>query len=164
MTRTSRGDRSEDQPAAVPDEASAGGDEADPDKAADAAADEPNSKQPRKEGQSGPRHRRPTKMSTPKDDGDRGDDSDPGGGGSDDEPLEEYHSPSSTRTSELRRLLDRGRPRAKEKVDTRQRASLGTVKLHSFEKGHRAYKNWKKMVTAEKRLYRLEEEELAMLM
>ena len=113
--------------------------------------------------------RPPIRMRTSDGDGDGGGDpgdGDGGDGSQDDGLPEEFQSTSSAKTSELRVLLERSRPRQKDNTNGtngRQRASLGTVKLDSFEKGHRAYKQWRKMVIAEQRLYRLEDEELSML-
>ena len=79
----------------------------------------------------GRRQRRPTKMSMPKK-GNGGGDYEPNGGDSgDDFQKPEDDDNSSTQTSELERLLQRGRPRQRNqctpKEDGRMRASLGTI-------------------------------------
>ena len=106
-----------------------------------------------------PKHssRRPTKMNTGSDD--PGDDDDEPEG---DNEFRSSSERSSARTSELRRLLERGRPKAKEQP-ARQRASLGTVKIETFHGSRRDYKAWKKLVEAQQKLYSLEEGELSML-
>jgi len=87
--------------------------------------------------------RPPIRMRTSDGDGDSGGnpgDGDGGNGSQDDGlPEECQSSTSSAKTSELRVLLERRRARQKDNTNGRQRASLGTVKLDSFEKGHRAY-------------------------
>ena len=106
-----------------------------------------------------PKHssRKPTKMNTGSDD--PGDDDDEPEG---DNEFRSSSERSSARTSELRRLLERGRPKAKEQP-ARQRASLGTVKIETFHSSRRDYKAWKKLVEAQQKLYSLEEGELSML-
>ena len=73
------------------------------------------------------------------------------------EPTEE--TGSSVNTSEVRSLLRR-RARVREE---RPKSSLGSVKIEEFYGDRSKYLKWKRAVQAQQQLYKLEEEELAML-
>ena len=133
-TRAARVRGTGDQP--VPDDTtSAGQEEASPNAAGAASSENATA---------GRHQRRPTRMTTPGKSGSSGGDDEPGDGGSDDVQPEDDNS--STRTSELERLLQRGRPRNRDRgtpkpEEGRMRASLGTVKFSSGKEVQKVLKS-----------------------
>ena len=82
-----------------------------------------------------------------------------GGGSNDPSSSRSSWTDSTATTSEVRSLL-------KKKItgkDDRPRSSLGSVKIEEFYGGRSRYRKWKTAVQAQEVLYRLEEEELSML-
>ena len=68
----------------------------------------------------------------------------------------------SARTSEVRRLLMR-RLNGNDNRQERPKSSLGSVRIEDFGGERGKYRSWRRVVRAQQQLYRLEEQELAML-
>lgn len=85
---------------------------------------------------------------------------DPGDGGPPgSSPADTSDQDSSVDTSAIRSMLKR---RVKQNME-RPKSSLGSVKIEEFAGERSRYAKWKKAVEAQQQLYRLDEEELAML-